>query len=1085
MQADMIPLLQSKLTIPEIPYNVLYSQRIKDLQIAKKRLVIITAPAGFGKTTAVLLSLKKEKANVRWYRMEKEDSFLPVFYTHLIELLFLNREKSSLECCRTLNSIQNIMDEYPLLNAQICQDFSIAVENRKEKLYLVFDDFHTVMGSSALIKSIQYFAVNLPPEVSIVVTSRVETGILVGKLAIQPDILAVNAENLRFTREDTEKLIRSSYKLDFTSEEMEQVYSYSEGWVTGLYIICQSDHPLAVCADDERPLDSVQDRFDRFFNEFILDLDENRRTELSKISILPDFSEYELKKIFDIEQPDELINWLEKSNLYIQKMLMKPARYRFHSLFRKQLLNALYTSFEEEQIRGFYIKAASYYKNTGSYNTAIRLLLYINEVSEAVEIAKSACTNAFNTGHTELIAGALSLFPELIIQNNAYLLFFKSVILININHDQCYQSARLALLMFNHQKDMSYLMNAFGMVMIVAFQTNDFSYLKSVAGYLPKLRVIMAGGIPMKKLMIAGISSVVADEKLKLGAFLYKLFGGMKITDPLWDYSFLMIRGILLYRIGDLKESLINLDQVMKHPVGLAHDQWRITGIVSCHLAACLAPNTAKSNEMMTELFTLAEKYDSDFARGFAYRMVAMSNYQCGNPAQAMLYNEKASDAFRKSGSPNLECICNIMKYLWDEEPSKAEQYLHLAETELLRIPRNDIGHGFDVLAKSMVGAIAKRACQFEKAEELLMQALAATERKGSRQNICGTLLHLADLYLLSKDSKHEQYYLSRWAHESKIYDYVFFWEMNYITLVRVCARAIEKRICVEHMQKIIAVNFGAENVNLILDQPEKAVVSPQEFIEGCRKFEKKTRIVYVKLFGSLKLAVAGETINEIEWKTRKISGILKYILAHNDKPVSRETLVALFWPDSDAKAAFTSLRVALYELRKILAQFSMGFESENALIAESKAGFKIAKGNIIQTDIQEFSVLYSKLKEVQLSSDDKENILWRMNELYEGDFLEETPYDDWASLEREHYKSIFIESSYALGRILINRNSFDQAEKVLNKHMLIDPFDEKACAMLIHIYETTNQSMRANALKRQFEKRYKTEFGEKANLAF
>ncbi|MCX7773459.1 MAG: hypothetical protein N2376_10150, partial [Clostridia bacterium] len=443
----MVPLLKSKLTVPEIPSKALYSQRIKNLEIANNRIVVITAPSGFGKTTSVLLSLKNEKSRVGWYRLETEDTLLSIFYTHLIEILFPAYEKSSLECYRTLNSIQNIESEYPLLNAQICQDFFESSADSKKRpsgrFYLVFDDFHSVLDNPAIVKSIQYFAGNLPSHVSIIVTSRVETGILSGRLAITPGAKAISAEDLRFTKEDSDKLIKSSYKLNFTEDEFEKIYSYSEGWVAGLYMICHSRHPMSVCTvDPSHTLQSSNDQFDRFFQGFLRELGEERRIQLAKISILSDFSELELKKIFNLEEPEALIEWLEKSNLYIQKILVRPARYRFHSLFRGQLLNTLHDCFTNDQIKNMYIAAASYYRNEGEVEKAISFLLHTGSIKEAVAIAQAACVEAFNGGYIDKLPGIISQFSDSLVQHNPYLMFSKGVMPVNINHKQCYECAR-------------------------------------------------------------------------------------------------------------------------------------------------------------------------------------------------------------------------------------------------------------------------------------------------------------------------------------------------------------------------------------------------------------------------------------------------------------------------------------------------------------------------------------------------------------------------------------------------------------------------------------------------------------------
>ena len=84
------PFVKSKLILPEIPQKMLLTERLKNLSIETKRVTVITAPAGFGKTTAVLLSLEKQRNHVKWYRLEAEDARLHVFYAHLIETIFGN-----------------------------------------------------------------------------------------------------------------------------------------------------------------------------------------------------------------------------------------------------------------------------------------------------------------------------------------------------------------------------------------------------------------------------------------------------------------------------------------------------------------------------------------------------------------------------------------------------------------------------------------------------------------------------------------------------------------------------------------------------------------------------------------------------------------------------------------------------------------------------------------------------------------------------------------------------------------------------------------------------------------------------------
>ncbi|MDP4121332.1 MAG: hypothetical protein Q8876_09825, partial [Bacillota bacterium] len=315
-----VPLVKSKLIMPELPSQILYSDRMKGFHIEDKRITVITAQSGFGKTTTVLLALKKERENIHWYRLEKEDSFLPVFYAHLIETLFNDRDIASLDCHRALSSLQNLSEEYPIINAQICQD-AADIKCGNKRTYLVLDDFHNVVGNGAIVESLRYFAVNLPDFFSIIVTSRMETNILSGKLSIDKGALAISEGNLRFTKEETERLISTIYKIKFNKQETVQVFERSEGWIAGLYMICHNN----MSPDAEQPSNG-RSMFQRYFREFFSELDLRRQDILANLSILPDFSADELNSLFGYEQADELLAWLEKSNLYVQKVYADTVR---------------------------------------------------------------------------------------------------------------------------------------------------------------------------------------------------------------------------------------------------------------------------------------------------------------------------------------------------------------------------------------------------------------------------------------------------------------------------------------------------------------------------------------------------------------------------------------------------------------------------------------------------------------------------------------------------------------------------------------------------------------------------------------
>ncbi|MDF1617909.1 BTAD domain-containing putative transcriptional regulator [Petrocella sp. FN5] len=1076
-------LLKSKLIIPELPKKALYSERIKSLPINKKRAVIITAPGGFGKTTAVLLSLKKERQYIHWYRLEREDAFLPVFYSHVIETLFSGVDKTRLDCYRGLSGISNISEEYSLINALICQDAWEYFSDEQHFHYLVLDDFQNIVENPLISETVRYFIANMPIEIGMLVMSRVDTSIFTGKLALNNNITLINEDDLRFTREETEKLLLNTYKIKSTTKELDRIHEFSEGWIAGLFMISHIDNPLPYQSNYGLEADyaTEQTLFNHFFNEYLKGMDVDRLQILAEMSIFPDFSYKELDEILQVDNALEMLEWLEKSNMYIQKFMTQPVKYRFHSLFRRELEVYLKKIKSEAYIKTLYAKAAHYYEKNEDLRPAVQLYIAADQTNKALKIISIFGAQLFAKGQPEKIMYLVTEFPENIIKGDPYLLFFRGLMLLTTEIEEAYDCFKAALLMLRYQKDMSYLMNTFGMILVMSFQTNDFKYAKDVASYIPKFKVALSGGIPLKKLLISGFINTVADEKLILGNVLSKMMARMIIPEAIWDYSFLTIRALLFYRIGRLKSARKILDQILEHQVGLLSDQWRIIGLVGCYSTLMLMRDIEASKKLMTEFALLGEKYDSDFSRSFALEISAVIKYQTRDIVGAISDLEEEAAAYSRYGSPIFTSGAMILKYLWEAEIVPAQTLLEKAELEFANISKQYAGHGYYEFCQGMMGALYKAAGNYEKAEDFLLSSYNESFNKKARQHMSTIAMHLADLYYRKNCTKLLKKYLNIWARLSSKNDYVFFFGMDYFTLIRACALAIEKNLFPEHMRKIIGLYFGSVHSERMVKNSGIAVTNPNSFITACCESEEKVqKIIKVTLFGNFSIQKGEVIIENKEWKTRKISGILKYILAHSGKSISRETLSGVFWPDSDKKAAFTSLRVALYELRKTLDRFGMGFEDEYPLIIEEKNGFCISSKNLVETDVEEFCRLYNTYKSQTLPAED---LLTKMTDLYTGDFLEDNSYDEWVSLSQEYYKAIYIEVSHTLLQLLLKKDALKEAESILEKHMRIDPYDEKACELLLRVYQHTGQNARANSFMRQFEKRFKAEMGVEPNL--
>jgi len=348
---------------------------------------------------------------------------------------------------------------------------------------------------------------------------------------------------------------------------------------------------------------------------------------------------------------------------------------------------------------------------------------------------------------------------------------------------------------------------------------------------------------------------------------------------------------------------------------------------------------------------------------------------------------------------------------------------------------------------------------------------------------MCGIAMHLSALYREKGDHRREAEYLKFFGETAAKKGYLYFREMNFESLVRVCARCAQENIAPRHMAAIIGRYFGFDAAGCLLKEPAIIAADPDGFI---KQFPKDAgtgfKSIRIKFFGAFSLTVDGKKIDLEIFKTRKISNIFKCILANPGKTVSREKLAATFWPESEGKAALNSLRVALFELRKALAALDMPFDSGRALIAEDWNGLYVCRPENVESDASRFAAIHKVLRTGQHSPEDETALLKELTTLYEGDYIEGVDSDEFAT-DKAHYNAIYVEASYKLIERYLGEGKTEPAEELILKHLKADPFDERMCGILIDLYRKSGRDKQAVSLKKHFTQYFEQEMGVKPEI--
>ncbi len=191
------------------------------------------------------------------------------------------------------------------------------------------------------------------------------------------------------------------------------------------------------------------------------------------------------------------------------------------------------------------------------------------------------------------------------------------------------------------------------------------------------------------------------------------------------------------------------------------------------------------------------------------------------------------------------------------------------------------------------------------------------------------------------------------------------------------------------------------------------------------------------------------------DWASRKGKLVFKYLVTHRERPISKEVLMDLFWPDSSPDAARNNLNVAIYGLRQSLRQNS---PSESHILYQDDC-YLINPDLDIWVDVEAFTEHLTRARELEDSAPSDAIREYHLAEaLYTGDFLEEDRYEDWASAQRQQLKDAYLGLLERLSRHYYVLGEYTTCVTQCRKVLAVDSCRESAHRWIMQCYAQQGQ---------------------------
>jgi len=416
-----LPLVWSKLQAPVSRRRVSRPALLDLCMGAQRKLTLIRAPAGWGKTT-LLADWYASAAETRafaWLALDRGDNDPVRFWTYLIEAVRSQQPAIGTESLPLLRvpRVDIVGELLPALCAELTALSS--------QMVLVLDDYHLVTNPE-IDQGLAFFVDHLPQTVELVLASRSEPPLPLARMRAGGDLIEIDAEKLSFTEVEANLLLNDLNGLRLDHEAVMQLRDRTEGWAAGLYLAAltlrgRSD-PAAFIHDftgnDRHVVDYLS-------AEVLVDQPEKTRNFLLETSILDRFCASLCDAVTQRSDSRQTLRELEASNFFLVPLDTKREWYRYHHLFGELLRQEL-RLVEPQNIPELHRRACGWHREFGSVSDAIHHATAAGEIADASEMILSHWLEARDRARLETILAWLGGLPSEAVAGDARLCLVKA-----------------------------------------------------------------------------------------------------------------------------------------------------------------------------------------------------------------------------------------------------------------------------------------------------------------------------------------------------------------------------------------------------------------------------------------------------------------------------------------------------------------------------------------------------------------------------------------------------------------------------------------------------------------------------------
>jgi ATP/maltotriose-dependent transcriptional regulator MalT len=373
-----------------------------------RKLTLISAPAGFGKTTLLVEWLRERAADegsVAWLSLDEGDNDPTRFLSYLVAALQAIEEGLGEGVLSALRSPEPARIE--AITAALINELAAL----PQELTLILDDYHLI-DSEPVHGVISFLLEHLPQGVHLIISSRVDPPLPLARLRVRDQMVEIDAAELSFTSEEAVSFLNGVMGLSLSDEDVGALEKRTEGWIVGLQLAALSMRDRQdVSAFVKAFSGNHRDVLDYLAEEVLERQPGHVREFLLQTSILDHLSGGLCDALIGRSDGQAILERLERENLFVIALDEERRWYRYHHLFADFLRSRL----EREgpgRIIELHCRTAEWYEQNGWISDAVGHALAAEDHERAADLVERVIGETWFRGEVMTLLGWLEVLPE-------------------------------------------------------------------------------------------------------------------------------------------------------------------------------------------------------------------------------------------------------------------------------------------------------------------------------------------------------------------------------------------------------------------------------------------------------------------------------------------------------------------------------------------------------------------------------------------------------------------------------------------------------------------------------------------------